>query len=155
RCQITNKVTDFKIAQHPADAAALYFVKDGDLKILFPPTSASGGCPKAEAMTVTPNVSRFTVVTDPRSPWFVMTLDGAGQFQAVGHDGALSVPGAQDFVMNACHGQSDRKFSSYSAFVLDRDGLVTRVKGREATEKTDFARSYGSLEEFRNANGVC
>ena len=156
RCQITSGVTEFKVAQHPADAAAIYFVKNGDLKILLPPVGAPGHCPKAETVTVASRIARFTLIGDARSPAFVMTLDADGQFQAVGADGAVaSVPAARDFAMNACHGQPDKKFSSYSAFVLDRDGLVTRLKGREAAEKTDFSRAYASLDDFRTSNQVC
>jgi hypothetical protein len=155
RCQITTRVTELKVATHPADGAAVYFVKDGDLMALVPPPRPGGACPKADVRHVASGVKKFTLVSDAASPFVLMALDRDDRFRAIGPEGAIDVPDATAFSMNACHGQQGRRFSSYAAFVIDRFGMVTKVKGSEAAEKTDFKRAYASLDEFRNVNQVC
>lgn len=155
RCQITNGVTEFRVASHPLDEGAIYFVKAGDLKVLLPPARATSGCPKADVRTVVPSVKKYALVTDPKSPVVLMSLDADDHFQGFGPEGRVNIRDVADFVMNACYGQDGRSFSSYSAFIIDAYGLVTRLKGKEPGEKTDFKRAYTSLDEFKTVNRVC
>jgi hypothetical protein len=122
RCQITSGVTEFKVAQHPADGGAIYFVKAGDLKVLVAPAYVDGNCPKADVRTVTEGVVKYALVTDPASPAVLMTLDREGTFRSIGPATNVEIPGVADFSMNACAGQQGHKFSSYGAFVIDRFG---------------------------------
>ena len=155
RCSITTGVSEFRVARHPHDDGIIYFVQDGDLKVLVPPVHATGVCPRPTVRTVASDVKKYALVSDPHSAMVVLTVDGDDRFQAVGPQGVVDVSEVRDFGLNPCFGEVGKKFSNFAAFVIDRYGLVTKLKGNETGERTDFKRAYVSLDEFRSVNGVC
>lgn len=161
-CQVTSDVDDFKVAQHPDDPTAIYVVKQG---ALFALTVAQGDreaeCPKAQLDSLVSTLDRtggkwaYRVVDRKDTPLSLVAQDTSGRVTAWDQRGvAVYVEGAVAFKINECFG-SKKSFSSYVAFVLDGDGRVSKLGGKDPRKsKADPAR-YRSMDAFLAKNRVC
>lgn len=164
-CQVTNEVDEFKVAQHPADPTAIYIVRKGALEALTLTdadlTSTSTSCPRAELQTLVPKLDRgdgkwtYKVVDRKNTPLSLVAKDTRGRVTAWDRKGvAVSVEGAVDLALNPCFG-TKKSFSSYVAFVIDREGRVSKIGGKDPRKSKADAQRYDSLDTFRGVNHVC
>lgn len=162
-CQVTSDVDDFKVAQHPDDPTAIYVVKRGGLFALTVGGEAERGaeCPKAQLDSLISTLDRtggkwaYRVVDRKDTPISLVAQDASGRVTAWDEQGvAVYVEGAVAFKLNECFG-SKKSFSSYVAFVLDGEGHVSKLGGKDPRKsKADPAR-YKSMDAFLAKNRVC
>jgi hypothetical protein len=161
-CQVTSDVDDFKVAQHPNDPTAIYVVKKGGLFALTVGEGDRGAeCPKAHLDSLISSLDRgggkwlYKVVDRKDTPISLVAQDTSGRVTAWDQQGvAVFVEGAVTFKLNECFG-SKKSFSSYVAFVLDGDGRVSKLGGKDPRKsKADPAR-YQSMDAFLAKNRVC
>lgn len=162
-CQVSTEVYDFKIAQHPEDPTAAYVVKKGGLFALTtsPEDRRAAACPSARLQPLVPGVERakgtwqYKVVDRKDTPISLVAQDTDGRVTAWDAQGvAVSVDGAVELRMNECFG-SKKSFSSYVAFVLDREGRVSKIGGKDPRKSKADAARYDSLDSFVSKQGVC
>ncbi len=165
RCQVTSRVEEMKIAKHPSDSTAAYFVRDGALVALRTPTPddvAAGGCPKAATTEVVSQLARldgayvYKLVDRSDTPISLVTEDTSGRATAWDRDGvAVYVDGVVDVKMNPCFGAKKKSFSSYVAFVIDGSGHVSKLGGKDPRKSKLDPAIYSSLAQFEATNHVC
>jgi len=164
-CQITDKVDEFKIAGHPNDPSSIYLVRDGgNLQALTvtPAERTATGCPKAELQTLIPALDRakdkwvYKIVDRKDTPLTLVAQSTDKRVTAWDDRGvAVYVDGAVDVSMNPCFGTKGKSFSSYVAFVLDGEGHVSKIGGKDPRDSKPDAQRYDSLDAFRSAQRVC
>ena len=161
-CQVTSEVDDFKVAQHPDDPTAIYVVKNGGLFALTIGADArESECPKAHLDSLITALDRgggawlYKVVDRKDTPISLVAQDTSRRVTAWdGRGVAVYVEGAVAFKINECFG-SKKSFSSYVAFVLDGEGRVSKLGGKDPRKsKADPAR-YRSMDAFLAKNRVC
>ena len=162
-CQVTSDVEEFKVAQHPSDPTAIYIVRKGALEALTvtDDTLAASACPRATLQTLIPALDRadgewtYKVVDRKDTPLSLVAKDTRGRVTAWDQEGvAVSIEGAVDLAINPCFG-SKKSFSSYVAFLLDRDGRVAKIGGKDPRRSKPDTQRYESLDAFRGVNQVC
>lgn len=166
KCQITAKVDDFKVSQHPKDAALVYFIKGGDLWVVKPsPEPAFGNCPQTAAKVIMSSVARsgsnydYWVTSDIHTTVVNSARDVSGMFRAWDNEYPVYSSGSRvvDVDMNQCFGVDGKSFNTYVAFLLTRSNTVIKVKGDPSDRdfsNEDFG-AYSSLNQFRSKNAVC
>lgn len=166
KCQVTNKVQDFKISSHPRDAALAYFIKGADLWVVNTSAEpAEGNCPKTISKVIMSNVAQVGTKYDY---WVTSTINTTvvnsarniyGRFTAWDNTKPVYNSDASiiDVDMNQCFGVKGKAFSSYVAFLLTSSHSVIKLKGDPSDR--DFAKEdfgfFFSLESFRAKNNVC
>lgn len=162
-CQITSGVDDFKISQHPKDAAVIYFTKGNDLYVLHKQNVGyDGDCPKTSKKVIMENVKEYKVATNTHTTIVNAALSYNGKFVAWDNTSAVYTDfGVSDFQMNECFGTKGKSFNSYVAFTIDYAGFVTKIKGKSSgsyfeyiSDKTTKGR-YGSITTFKSQENVC
>ncbi len=164
-CQVTAHVEEMKIAQHPSDSTAAYFVRDGALVALQTPTPddvATGGCPKAATTELVHQLARaggsyvYKLVDRSDTPISLIAEDASGRVTAWDRDGvAVYVDGVVDVKMNSCFGAKKKSFSSYVAFAIDGSGHVSKLGGKDPRKSKLDPAIYSSLAQFEATNHVC
>lgn len=159
RCQVTNKVVDFKVSQHPQDLAVIYFVRTedrrADLYVLHN-AETTGQCPKAEKVRILRNVAkegqryRYNVVPSTRSAIVSMGLDARGNFRAWSRsDTVVNLQGIRDYRLHDAFGKKGAPFKSFVGFAIDRRGRIFKVGGSEPSRSGfEPGREYSSLRQF-------
>lgn len=162
-CQVSTEVYDFKVAQHPDDATAVYVVKKGGLFALVPSPAdrAARSCPSAKLDPLVSGVERvrdqwmYKVVDRKDTPISLVAQDTDGKVTAWDAKGvAVTVTGAKDMKMNSCFG-STKSFSSFVAFVIDKDGKVAKIGGKDPRTSKHDPQRYENLDAFMAVNKVC
>jgi len=162
-CQVSTEVYDFKVAQHPNDPSAIYVVKKGGLFALVPSPSDrnAASCPSAKLDALVPGVERvrdqwmYKVVDRKDTPISLVAQDTDGRVTAWDAKGvAVTVTGARDMKLNSCFG-SKKSFGSYVAFVIDGDGKVAKIGGKDPRKSKHDPQRYESLDAFMAVNKVC
>ena len=166
KCQLTNRVDDFKVSSHPQDAAVAYFMKGGDLWVVNPSSEpAEGQCPKTISKVIMQNVAQsgskydYWVTSNNNTTVVNSARNADGRFTA--WDNVKPVYSSNNVVvdvdMNQCFGVAGKGFSSYVAFLLTRSNSVIKIKGNPSDK--DFFKedngSYSSLDAFRSRTNVC
>ncbi len=161
-CQVTNGVTDYKVSQHPNDAAVMYYTRNGGLWILNNENRGGGQCPGTIKKELLPNVDKdnYKVVSNTHTTIVNAALDNGGRFVAwdnvrpVYQDG-----GVAEFQMNPCYGQQGKSFSTVVLFTRDQGGAVTKVRVEGGAylrnNSNETTRRYQSISDFKKAEGVC
>lgn len=166
KCQVTNKVEDFKISSHPRDAALAYFVKGSDLWVVNTSAEpAEGNCPKTVSKVIMSNLAK---VGTKYEYWVTSTINTTvvnsarnifGRFTAWDNTKPVysSDTSIIDVDMNQCFGVKGKAFNTYVAFLLTSSHSVIKLKGDPSD--SDFAKEdfgfFTSLESFRAKNNVC
>jgi hypothetical protein len=163
-CQVTNHVDDFKIAQHPNDPTLAYIVRDGALEALTLLADATEAtqCPKAELSTLVAKLDRtdggwvYKVIDRADTPLSLIAQDANGTVTAWDDRGvAVTVNGVVETEMNTCFGAKKKSFSSYVAFSIDADGLVSKIGGKDPRKSKADTKRYANLDAFLAQNRVC
>jgi hypothetical protein len=162
-CQITSDVDDFKVSQHPNDAAMIYYTRDNDLYVLNKQAvNADGDCPKTKKHVIMANVVEHKIATNTDTTIVNAALDKFGKLVAWDNKKAVYTDyGVSDFQMNSCYGVKGKSFSSYVMFTIDYAGFVTKVKGESSgtyfqyiSDKSTKGR-YKDITGFKNKENVC
>lgn len=162
-CQITAGVDDFKISQHPNDAAVVYFTKNNDLYVLNKQkVGYDGECPKTSKKVIMENVKEYKVATNTKTTIVNAALSQNGKLVAWDNVKAVYTDyGVSDFEMNNCYGVKGKSFNSFVLFSMDYAGFVTKVKGKSSgdyfeyiSDKTTKGR-YSNLSSFKSRENVC
>lgn len=163
-CQVTNDVDDFKIAQHPNDPTLAYIVRNGALEALTlqPEAGPAAQCPKAELSTLVTALERtdgkwvYKVIDRKDTPLSLVAQDATGHVTAWDDRGvAVTVEGVVETKMNTCFGAKKKAFSSYVAFAIDGDGLVSKIGGKDPRKSKLDQTRYASIDAFLTQNKVC
>ncbi len=165
KCQITNNVADFKISQHPNDAAMVYFLKkksgNQDLYVLHNSTGGSSQCPKASTKMIMEDIKKYTVTSNTNTTIVNAALSHSGRFAAWDNSAVVySDNGVTDYQMNQCFGVAGRSFKTYVLFTQDRSRAVTKVKVDEAGRgivdgSKSTSETYANITEFNRSQNVC
>ena len=166
KCQVTNKVEDFKISSHPKDAALAYFIKNADLWVVNTSVEpAEGNCPKTVAKVIMKDLAKvgakyeYWVTSNTNTTVVNSARNSDGRFTAWDNTKPVYSSDARivDVDMNQCFGVKGKGFSTYVAFLLTTSHSVIKVKG-DPSDK-DFAKEdfgpFASLDSFRAQNNVC
>lgn len=171
RCTVTTNVVDFKISEHPSDAAMIYFVKtDGTLYYLKNADARrDGNCPAANTAALLSDLKkegskyRYNVVSNTNTTivnvaltkgWFL----SAGTFLAWPNTGSPVVRETDitDYSMNECYGADGKSYKTYVAFIMNSLGQVKKIKGEKPEDsKWDLDHRYDSIQDFKKSNHVC
>lgn len=172
---MTNNVLDFKVSAHPSDSAMILFVKRDPerLPALYVLNNIDsnklnrGNCPKSEnhviftnLATVTNSVGmpifRFDVVDNVETTIVQVALSASGNFRAWDNKQAVYSQGdVVDYDMHGFYHVKDKPFSSYVAFIIDKFGLVTKIKGvNPGCSKVDELATYKDLRHFKSSNHI-
>lgn len=164
KCALDQDVIDFKVSQHPNDAAVLYYVKkssSGEKLMIVNNTDgdAGGQCVKAVKKELMDGVKEYSVVSNQHTTIVNANLGKNGLFQAWDDQRVVYQDnGIVDYQMNPCFGAEGKAFSSYAIFTIDTSGIVTKVKGLAGgsliKDASDSSR-FNTLKEFTQARGVC
>lgn len=164
KCQITNRVQDFKVSQHPRDAAMIYFIKNGDLYVLNNNWQSRKPCPEAITKSIMSGVKKidgkykYTVVSNTDTEIVNLALDDSFSRQFVAWDNKKVVfksGNVVDYQNHGKYGVRGAPFSSYVAFALTRDRCIIKVKGKDPeNSKADCSRYFDSIREFKEVNGI-
>jgi hypothetical protein len=161
-CQVTSNVTDFKISQHPSDAAVAYYLQAGNLVALHTVKTNSdvrklvkGDCPKKDAKVIMANVEKYTVVSNTDTTIVNMAVTKYGEFTAWENvSPVLTLKNIATYVNNECFG-TKKSFTSYVAFAINTNGFVYKIKGDKPQDSKVTAKTYSSLKQFKDAENVC
>ena len=156
-CEVTTDVSEFKIADNPSDSAAVYLVKKGALYALTTPTPDQvNNCPKAELTQLVPAIDAYAVVNRKDTPIALVARDTTGKMTAWDAKGpAVWVEGTTEMRLNSCFGAKNKSFSSYVAFAIDGNGVVSKIGGKDPRHSKADRRRYRSLDAFFAKNKVC
>lgn len=168
KCQITNRVEDFKVSSHPNDAAMVYFIKNSDLYVLHN-AERTGQCPKASTKVITSNVAhtynsrsnqntnyRYNVVSNTKTAVVNVALDSYGTLEVWGNNSRLAIAqGIQDYSMYNYYNVKGKPFNSYVLFALRSNKCILKVDGDNVNQsKDDCSRKWSSIKEFKDANSL-
>lgn len=162
KCQVTANVVDFKISQHPSDAAVVYYkTTKNELFVVHNQSTQLGDCPPVSKKSIMTAVKEFSVVPSQKTTIVNAALSTGGQFTA--WDSVNSVYrdfNITDYQMNQCYGVSGKSFSSVVLFTIDRSGAVTKVRMQSnglyiKDSSNTTSRSYASLQDFKQTERVC
>ena len=170
KCTIDQDVFDFKISQHPTDAAVIYYTKKSETagKKLVVVANADGDfagkCLKVKkGVIVKEKLKEFSVVSNTQTTIVNAALTTDGNFYAWDSTKVVySDSGVVDYQMNNCFGSEGKSFSSYALFTIDSLGIVNKVKGQKQVEgffsfikaPADNGR-YNSIKAFIDNKNVC
>lgn len=169
KCDVTTGVEDFKISQHPNDAAMIYYIKDRALYYLKNIKGAERGksCPSANKQKLISDVKRqdgkfqYHVVSNTNTDLVNTALSSSGKFYAWPNSGSpVTFSGVESYKLNACYGAQGKSFNTYMVFLRKNNGSIAKVKGNANNKglievKTDDSQFYGSVSEFTSRNNVC
>lgn len=156
---LDDRVEDFKISQHPADAAYVYYIRKGNLKVM---DQGERQYQIEEGIKHDTGSGRYkyNVIPSDQSLIVNTALTVKGKFIAWGNTKVLySSERAQlgpikDYRINPGFA-SGKPFSSYVVFLIDYNGFVTKIRGKNPEDsKTDYSRSYHDLKEFMKVNDI-
>ena len=171
KCQITNKVEDFKISMHPSDKAVVYFIREEsnssssyetyNLYVLHN-ASRTGQCPKASKKKIVSDVAyvdgkfKYNVVSNTNTTIVNVALNANGQFTAWDNNQVvLTQNNVEDYTLHNKFGVSGAPFSSYVVFAINDDGYVLKVKGKTpSSSKWDRGTQYSDLADFKRSNRI-
>lgn len=161
KCQITTSVEDFKVSQHPKDAAMIYYVKGGNLYVLHN-AKLTGDCPKASKKMIMANLAkkhgdyRYNVVPSVDTTIVNVALSQTGHFYAWDNTATvLSQHNVADYSLHGQFGVKGAAFSSYALFAISELGFVLKVKGLSPEDsKWDYSDRYSDLKEFKTKNHI-
>lgn len=159
KCQVTTKVLDFKVSQHPNDVAMIYFVRDENTPNLYVLHNAetTGNCPKTSKKLIESDLAkkngeyRYNVVSNTDTTIVNVSLARNGDFKAFDDKAlVLSQRNVADYVLHNSFGVRGAAFSSYVLFALNDGGFVLKVKGQTpAASNWDLSERYSNLQEFK------
>lgn len=163
QCDITTNVSDFKVSQHPKDAAVIYFKKEGNLYYLknLSWKQASKPCPGAEKAVLMSDVKKYNVISNTNTDLVNTALSYGGRFAAWPNSGSpVSFDGISAYSLNNCYGKKDRSFNTYMVFLLTNGGKIVKVRGNASgygsiEYKVDDSKYWQSPEQFIRQNNVC
>lgn len=162
KCQVTDKVTSFKISQHPTDSAVIYYERENDLYVVHNQGTKSGNCPSVSKKKIMSNVKEYSVI--PNRDTFIVNaaLSSSGQFSAWEDvKPAYTDNNVSDYVINTCYKQKGKSFNTIVLFTIDRSGFVTKVRVEEGSfgytynKSNETDRRYSSLQDFKEKERVC
>jgi hypothetical protein len=162
-CAVTTRVSDFKISQHPNDAALAYFIKDGELHYVKSSGRTQGtNCPPAETKLIARPVSMsegkyvYGVISNTQTQYVNYVLTTDREFAAWKNTGQpLEVRNVVEVKQNSCYGASGQlDFKRKILFLRKADGTILAME--EDGKTTDQGR-YSSIAAFKNDSGknVC
>lgn len=160
-CQITNDVKDFKISQHPNDAAVAYYESKNSLWVINnQDTTRNGNCPKVAKKVIMQNVKEWKVMSNTNTTIVNAAVDESGNFNAWDNIRVVySQKNVIDFQMNSCFNVSGKSFSSYALFTLDSYGDVNKIKVNGTYYVSDASKiqrgNWRSLTDWKNDQHVC
>lgn len=164
-CAITSKVQDFKISQHPTDAAVVYYRKNNNLYMINQDREfrQAGNCPSVQGNTklLMSNVKKYSVTSDLRTTIVNAALSNDGQL--VAWDYRIPVYrdyGVSDYNMNNCYNVKGKSFSSVVLFSIDYSGKVSKVRNAKGLyqkigEANSTHESYRDINDFKISQNVC
>jgi len=158
-CQVTTRVSNLKISMHPMDAAIMYFEKDGNLYDANE-TRVMGQCPKVKTKMIMANVEKYSVVGNSNTTVVNMALSRGGDFIAWDNiNPVYKDTMVTDYLVNSSnYGVRGAPFSSYVAFTLGSDHMITKVKGHAQNgtlvKASDDRGYYNSIQEFKAKNHI-
>ena len=159
KCQVTNRVLDIKVSQHPDDAAVLYFLrKKGDRADLYVLHNAekTGQCPKASKKRIASDVAKvrgkykYSVVPSQHTEIVAVALTDDRRLLAWDDDSlALSKNRIEDYRLYNKYGVKGAPFRRYAVFALHGSGRVLKVDGEHPDRsKYDRRHKYDDLKQF-------
>jgi len=153
KCQVTTRVSDFKISQHPNDVAMIYFKRDGDLYLLRN-GDRRGQCPIANKSVLVTGVRKYSVVSTTDTTIVNVALSNSGELAAWDNTNVrVSKSNVSDYKMYQYYGVSGKPFSTYVLFAINYGGSVLKVKGVNPEEsKWDESRRFSSIDDFMVLN---
>lgn len=162
-CQVTSDVDNFKISQHPKDAAVLYFDRNDDLYVLNKEkVNFWGDCPKTSKKVIMENVKEYKIATNTKTTIVNAALNKFGKFVAWDNTSPVyTAYGVADFQMNNCFGKKGSSFNSYVLFTQDFAGFITKVKGKadwgvfEYIADSTTKGRFDSITAFKDKENVC
>ncbi len=168
RCQITDRVADFKISQHKTDVAVAYYVRrsagTADLFGLYPSSNeyAGRGCPAVKKDKLVSGLARkrgkyrYSITSNSKTAVVAIALSRAGRLYAWSSESTvLRLDEVTDYKMHNKYGVRGAPFSRYVGFAIDRDGSVLKVNGsKPAGSKFDSSRTYNNIGAFMSANRI-
>lgn len=160
-CAVTSNVSDFKISQHPNDAATAYFIKSGDLHFVKNSKKGArkGNCPPADTGALMGNVKQdggkyqYGVIPSTKSEYVNWALDGTGTFHAWKNSGLpMKIQNVSDVSTVECFGQSGKAFSKKILLLEKRDGNILAMEDDGDVKSQNIKTS---IKHFRVVKDVC
>ncbi|MEK6773151.1 MAG: hypothetical protein AABY64_04355 [Bdellovibrionota bacterium] len=162
KCQVTDKVSSFKISQHRSDSAVIYYEREDALYVVHNQGTKSGNCPSVSKKKIMDNVKEYSLVPNPNTFIVNAALDKNGSFVAWEDvRPAYSDNNVTDYVMNTCYKQEGKSFNTVVLFTIDRSGSVTKVRVEESggiwvyNKSNTTNKRYNSLKDFKESERVC
>ena len=159
KCQVTTDVIEFKVSQHPDDAAVIYYLRrERGAANLYSLENTDGGgqCPKAKKHRILDDIARsggrykYSVVPSAKAEIVAVALSRQGTLVAWDEQTAVvEEQGVEDYRLHDRFGKAGAPFRRYVAFAIDSAGFVLKLDGRAPRgSRYDSQQPYPDLDAF-------